>query len=768
MPKEKKNQGPPGSMDSKELLRLFIRYTPAAVALCDTRMRYLAYSRRWIIDYNLPDEDLVGRCHYDVFPETPAHWKEEHRRCFSGEVIRKEEEPFPRADGSLDWVRRELHPWHDADGRVGGLVMFAEVITERKKAQDEVNRSRERLHKLFHANPHGITLSTLKDGRYIEVNQAFLDQVGWPREEVIGRTSMDIGLWADPDDRERAMKITERTGRLRNFEVMFCRKGGERFPCEWTVEVTEVDGEPCILSVLTDISEREKAEAALRDSEEKYRIIVENANDVIFIAQDGLLKFPNPKTAELLGLPLEDIENTPFPRYIHPDDRDMVIENHRKRLAGEPTPQNYAFRVLRSPDEVRTVQISAVLTEWEGKPATLNFIRDVTEQKKLETQLQQAQRLEAIGTLAGGIAHDFNNLLMGIQGNTSLLMMELDREHPHQSRLRDIQAQVKRGAELTQQLLGFARGGKYEVRPTDPNRLVSETCGLFARTRKEIRIHEKYQEEIWPVAVDRTQMEQVLLNIFVNAWQAMPGGGDLYVQTENVQLSAQLALGHQVAPGRYVKISITDTGEGMDAATLPRIFDPFFTTRGLGRGTGLGLASAYGIVKNHGGFINLYSEKGQGSTFTIHLSAAEAEVKDKFPFKEGIMRGEETVLIVDDEEVVLEVGAGMLRTLGYRVLSASSGKEAIRMVETHGDEIDLVILDLIMPDMNGGQVFDAIQSLAPELKVLLSSGYSVNGEAQKILARGCNGFIQKPFDLAELSRKLRELLNGSGAPTGPS
>jgi nitrogen-specific signal transduction histidine kinase/ActR/RegA family two-component response regulator len=412
------------------------------------------------------------------------------------------------------------------------------------------------------------------------------------------------------------------------------------------------------------------------------------------------------------------------------------------------------------------VQINAIRIEWEGKPASLNFLRDITDLKKLEEQLLESQKMEAVGMLAGGIAHDFNNLLMGIQGNASLMLLDLSPGHPHFEPLKHIEQHVQSAASITNQLLGFAKGGKYEVKATALNQLLGKCAQLFGRTKKEIRIHEKYQEDLWTTEVDRAQLEQVVLNIFVNAWQAMPGGGDLFIQTENVTLAEDYTRSFQVNEGRYVKVSITDTGIGMDEDTKQRVFEPFFTTKEMKRGTGLGLASAYGIIRNHGGFITVYTEKEMGTTFSIYLPASEKQVREERTVAQDIPRGTQTILLVDDEEVILEVAAGMLETLGYRVISANSGKEALRVFEERRDQINLVLLDMIMPGMGGGEVFDAIRSIDADAKVLLASGYSLNGQAREILDRGCNGFIQKPFDIKRLSRKVREILDaGSSSST---
>jgi len=395
----------------------------------------------------------------------------------------------------------------------------------------------------------------------------------------------------------------------------------------------------------------------------------------------------------------------------------------------------------------------------DGKKCLLDSFLELSETKKLETRLRHAQKMEAMGALAGGIAHDFNNVLMSIQGRTSLLLMNKDTSHPDFEYLKAIEDNVESAADLTKQLLGFARGGKYEVRSTDLNDLIKKQNQMFGRTRKEITIHGKYQEHPWPVEVDRGQIEQVLLNLYVNAGQAMPGGGNLYVETENVTLDETDVKPFSVEPGKYVKISVADTGVGMDKATRERIFEPFFTTRETGRNTGLGLASVYGIIKNHGGFINVYSEKGHGATFNLYLPGSEKEILEERKSAGETLRGTETVLFVDDEEMIIEVAEELFQQLGYKVLTAGSGKEAIDIYEKNKEQIDIVLLDMIMPDMSGSNTYDRMKEIDPDIKVLLSSGYSINGRATGILARGCNGFIQKPFKMRELSQKLREILD---------
>jgi two-component system cell cycle sensor histidine kinase/response regulator CckA len=347
---------------------------------------------------------------------------------------------------------------------------------------------------------------------------------------------------------------------------------------------------------------------------------------------------------------------------------------------------------------------------------------------------------------------------MSIQGNASLMLLDTDSGHPNYKRLKHIEKSVQSGAEFTDQLLGFAMGGKYEVKPTDLNEIIETTSSMFGRTKKEIRIYEEYQEDIWAVDVDQSQIKQVFLNLYVNAAQAMPGGGELRIQTSNVTLDESYVEPYQLRPGSFVKITLTDTGAGMDEVTQQRIFDPFFTTKDMGRGTGLGLASVYGIIKNHGGIIRVYSEKGKGTTFTIYLPASEGEVAEETQVHAEAPLGKATVLLVDDEEMIIEIAEEMLQKLGYEVLLARGGKEAIQVYGENKDNIDLVILDMTMKDMGGGEAYDKMKEIDPAVKVLLASGFSIEGQATEILKRGCNGFIQKPFTLQELSERITEIV----------
>ena len=506
------------------------------------------------------------------------------------------------------------------------------------------------------------------------------------------------------------------------------------------------------------ISARNQAEEALRESEEKYRNLVERANDGIAIVQDNLLKYLNPRLAEIGGYTADEVIDTPFTDYVYPDELPKVVDYCNRRMAGDETVSTYETALRHRDGSKIDVEFNTGIITYQEKPAALAIIRDMTERKRLEAQLQQAQKMEALGTLAGGIAHNFNNLLMGIMGNASLMVSETDFTHPNYEKLKNIEKLVDSGSKLTQQLLGYAREGRYEIIPLNLNQLIKETSDTFRATKKEIRVHRELAENLFPIDADQGQIEQVLLNLYVNAADAMPGGGDLFLKTINVTDKDMKGRPYKPKPGNYVLLTVKDTGTGMDKRTTERVFDPFFSTKGLGKGTGLGLASVYGIIKAHGGYIDVESKKGSGTTFKIYLPAAEKKVEMVAKSARQIIKGSETVLLVDDEPMVLEVGINMLKKLGYTVFEAKGGREAVKVYKANKDKIDLVILDMIMPDRGGGETYDQMREINPSATVLLSSGYSIDGQATEILERGCNGFIQKPFTIKELSGRIREIL----------
>ncbi len=382
------------------------------------------------------------------------------------------------------------------------------------------------------------------------------------------------------------------------------------------------------------------------------------------------------------------------------------------------------------------------------------------EKEEIYKQLLHSQKMEAIGTLAGGIAHDMNNILMAIQGNVSLLKLKSVNENPDYKRFNNISDLVASGSRLTRQILGFARGGKYKVESANVNTILMKTCNVFGRTRKNINIHENYTDKIWSIDADKSQIEQVLLNLFVNAYHAMPGNGDIYISTENTILTDDDVALLMIEAGEYVKISVRDTGEGMTNEVMERIFEPFFTTKAMSECSGLGLASAYGIIKNHNGLINVESEKGSGTTFHIYIPASGTHINSQksADYKKRI-HGNEKILLIDDEDLVREICSEYLEELGYHNICVGSGKEGIEIYKLDSENIDMVIIDLVMPDMSGQETFEELKKINKDVKVLLSSGYSLKENAAKVLDQA--DFIQKPFNITDFSTKIREILRNN-------
>ena len=378
-----------------------------------------------------------------------------------------------------------------------------------------------------------------------------------------------------------------------------------------------------------ELQQQVQTETDLREQEQKYKLIFEKARDAIFIIQNDVIRFANRRARTVLGYTDEEFSTTAIAELIHPKDRDLVAARHLKRLKGNKVPGTHSFRVISKDGKEIWVEHTAVRVIWQGQPATLNFVRNITKKKKLDAQLQFAARLEAIGTLAGGIAHSFNNLLMGIQGHTSLLLLDIDPKHPHYSTLKKIEKAIQGGAELTSQLIGYARKGRYRSKSIAINEIVENTSQTFQKMKREITIHRELTQRPHAIEADQGQMEQMLLNLFINAADAMPDGGDIHIKTKNVTHRDIKSRLYEAHPGKYVRVTVSDRGVGIDKEIKHRIFDPFFTTKKIGKGTGLGLASVYGIVKSHEGYINAESKKGRGTTFLIYLPAADKRKEKK-------------------------------------------------------------------------------------------------------------------------------------------
>jgi len=649
-------------------------------------------------------------------------------------------------------------------------LCFLKDITDRKHAEAVVRASEKRWQSIIENAAIGIYQVT-DQGKFTLVNPMLARIFGFKSPDDFLSIVKNISeLYLRPEDRLPILHEMNSKGFVDGAEAQFRHKDGRTIWIKINARVIkDTPGKIIYEGFMSDITDVKLAQKASQESELWVRNIFKSLNESVFvITPDRIFLDMNEAAQKMFGYTKKELLNVSS-EIVHVDhEHHLKFGKKMKEVIHKGEITDFQFKMRRKNGGIFPSEHTAsLMADKEGNPiGIVSVIRDLSEQKKmgeektkLEAQLQQAQKMEAIGTLAGGIAHDFNNLLMGIQGHTSLMLIKIDPSHPHFRHLMGIEDNVKSAADLTRQLLGFARGGKYEVKPVNLNSIVNDSSEIFGRTKKEITIHREVQKELWTVEVDQTQIEQVLLNLYVNAWQAMSGTGKLHLKTKNVTLDEIFVKRYGVKPGRYVKISVADTGIGMDKATQQKIFDPFFTTKEKSRGTGLGLASAYGIIKNHDGLINVYSEIGKGATFNIYLPTSEKEMKKEKEISGEVIIGTETILLIDDEEMIIEVGRELLESLGYTVLSSKSGKEAIAIYQKDVARIDGVILDMIMPVMGGSETYDRLKAINPDIRVLLSSGYSINGLAKTILAKGCNGFIQKPFSLKDLSQKLREILD---------
>ena len=505
----------------------------------------------------------------------------------------------------------------------------------------------------------------------------------------------------------------------------------------------------------------------LRESEEKYRQTLESITEGYYeINLNKRIIFANNALCRLLDCKLQDLMNNKLTSFFPPSSLSQLNQLF-ENISITHEPVHFAHFDLQPPNNnAIPIDLSAsLIIDQNGRARGYRgILRNATERlqlekekKELESRLLQAQKMEAIGTLAGGIAHNFNNWLAGILGNITLVRMDA-KDHPKIVQRADrIDKIIENASKMTRQLLGYARAGNYEVRLLNVNDIIKEAAGTFAETKKEITINLSLDPELQMVKVDENQIEQVFWNMFVNAIDAMPQGGNLFIATANAAIKGPKGQATSVTPGEYVSITFKDNGIGIAPEIIDMIFEPFFTTK-QGKGTGLGLASSFGIIKAHNGFIDVSSEQGVGTTFNIFLPVAEEPPEKETHSTEAVEKGMGTILIVDDESMILETNQQLLSRLGYNVLSASSGEEALAVFDEHRDDIDLIIIDMIMPGMSGRELHDRLKTNKPDVRTLLCSGYSLNENAREIMDQGCGGFLQKPFKISELSSIIKTIL----------
>jgi PAS domain S-box-containing protein len=718
------------------------------------------------------------------------------------------------------------------------------------------------------------------DGIVVDVNREFLKETGYTREEVIGRTSLETGLFADPPLGDQIVRGFREHGRVRELEARVMNRAGEVVYALLSSDLIILEGVPHLVTTVLNTTRRHEAEEAVRTSEQRYRNLIEQTADgVLLLDNDGLIVDCNPSLASLLGRPVDELRGTFWPDYIDPvqlgqtpfvrpeltGGKPVVIERRMLRpdgsvveleihasqfargwmmgiardigarkaagreramlfqaieqsvdsiiitdTAGIVVYVNPAFeretgfsreevlgssnqtlnRTERGPD-LYVSAIDAVLKEgeWSGEVTSftrhgtilreavrvsavrdssgevVNYVavqRNVTRERDLEDQLRQAQKMEAVGRLAGGVAHDFNNLLTAINGFSELASAEAEPGSEVASYLDEIRQAAERATALTRQLLAFGRRAVLQPKILDLNEVIAEIAPMLRRIiGDDIRLDVTGDPLLRRTQADRNQLEQVIVNLAANARDAMPGGGKLTICTENATLDDAYAAEHpEVKPGAYVRMCISDTGVGMDASTAQHIFEPFFTTKNPGSGTGLGLATVFGIVRQSGGHVGVESSPGSGATFYIDLPAAEQGPEEAIPAAawSAVESGRETVLVVEDEPAVLAFAAQLLERSGYTVLRAENGDRAVELARNHTGRIDLLFSDLVMPGLTGNETASAVQATRPDIRLLFASGYSEEMNASRGNVTSGYPFVAKPYGMDTLLRAVREAL----------
>jgi len=624
----------------------------------------------------------------------------------------------------------------------------------------EVLRASEtRYRRLFEAAQDGILILDANTGMIEDVNPFLVNLLGFSRAQFLGKQLWELGFFRDIAANQASFAELQEKGYVRYDDLPMKTADGRRIEVEFVSNVYMVDHHRVIQCNIRDITERAQAKGRLRLMADI--LDVEPTSVVVHDASGGIL-YGNRKASELHGYSPEE--------FLRLNLRDLLSAEARElmpaRLRHIQTSGQGCYEVVhvRKDGSAFPLRIHARTAEWEGRPVILNVQTDLTERTQMENQLRQAQKLEAIGLLAGGVAHDYNNILMAQLGYCELMKSSLKDDDPLAKDLAQIKACAERAAALTHQLLAFSRKQPLQLEVLDLNAVVAGIGKMLRRLiGEDVDFATVLGADLGRVRADPGQIEQVITNLAVNAREAMPHGGKLVIETANVDLDAEYARSHvSVVPGRYVMLAVSDTGEGMDEATQSRVFEPFFTTKVRGHGAGLGLATVYGIVKQSGGNIWVYSEPGKGTSFKIYLPRVEAEPtpparREPVP----ACGGGEQVLVVEDELTIRELLQRMLAGLGYRVRAAANGGEALIALEEEGLKPDLLITDVVMPGMSGTALAERLRRVQPGLRVLYMSGYTDDAIVHHGALDSGTPFLQKPFSTSDLAAKVHELL-GAG------
>jgi two-component system cell cycle sensor histidine kinase/response regulator CckA len=757
---------------SEEKYRSLFQNAPIGIFIVDNEGNILDFNDAMLRlrGYSREDRLAIGR--------TSEHYynPEDRERVIAlvskNGFVNEMEVKFKRKDGTPYDALLSLLPI-EIDGKSLWHAMIQD-ITERKKSEEALRKSEEKFKALFEFAPDAYYLNDLK-GYFIDGNKAAEKLIGYRKEELIGKSFLELNL-LPPEQLPKAAELLQNNIEGQTTgpdELILNRKDGSQVAVEISTLMIQMKGQSVVLGIARDMTDRKRAEEELKKSEEKYKLLAENSADVIYKIDIATERYTyiSPSIERLLGYTVEEGLSLSVKD-------SLTAESYIKQQAGlietlsnkRTTPTILELEAVHKDGHTLPVEAHANLVfDEQGNPVeVLGVVRDITKRKeaeeeklKLEAQLLHAKKMEAIGTLAGGIAHEFNNALMGIVGNIELLKMDLPEDERRDKYFDAMKSSSHRMSRLTDQLLAYAQGGKYQPKNLKLDDFVIETLPILQHyLNPTVRVETHLQKDISYVRADYAQMQTVLSAVLTNAGEAIEGEGLIKITARSEVLDKGFAEEHPgLKPGLYVCLTIEDDGKGMDKQTRNGIFDPFFTTKFQGRG--MGMAAAYGIVKNHDGWIFVDSELDKGTAVRIYLPAVEVKVRKEEKSKIQPVKDTGTILIIEDEDVVIEATQMMLERLGYRVMVARTGKDAIYITETFDGDIDLALLDIKLPDMDGGKVYPLIMKARPNLKVIVFSGFAIDGPAREILDAGAQAFIQKPFQISTLAEKLEEVLGGS-------
>ena len=763
---------------SEVLLRSVVSASPVGIVL-ETAERMMIWVNDAIVRCSgYSPKELEGRLARIFYASD-----EEFARV--GEILRNEarrggisvtETEFLRKDGQMVDVQLTAAPV-DARDASAGIVFLVANITERKRAEEELQKAHQRLSDIIDFLPDA-TFVIDREKRVVAWNKAIEEMTGVKKEEILGKGdyAYAVPFYGEPrsvvidllfernEEVEKTYGHVQREGSKLSMEVYVPKayRGRGAYLSATASPLFDREGNVVgAIESIRDTTEQKRIEKALQESEERYRVAIEGSNDGVALVRGGLHLYVNRKFLEIFGYgSLEEVVGKTHHLTVHPDDLEKIISYNQGRQRGEAVPDRYEFKGLKKNGDIVYIEASVTVTTYQGEPISLVFLRDVTERKSLQAQLLQAQKMEAIGTLAGGVAHDFNNILMALMGYASLLQMKMGKNDPSRVYVDQILASTAKAASITQNLLAFGRKQIMEMKPHKITTIVKDVEKLLQRLMPEdIDLTIRLGDDA-TVRADMTQIAQVLMNLATNARDAMPKGGRLTIETGRVVIDEEFRRTHGYGkPDAYALILVTDTGMGMEEKTQGKIFEPFFTTKELGKGTGLGLSIVYGIVKQHNGYINVSSRPGEGSTFLLYLPEVKEKPRETRSAVHEAKGGSETLLLAEDNADIRSVMSGILKMSGYTVIDAVNGRNAVEKFREHQDEIKLVILDVVMPEENGKEAYEEIRTMRHDIKALFMSGYT----ADVVLDKGVFGkaldYIAKPIAPNDLLQKVRNILD---------